>query len=253
MIRFFSQRAVTLKTITLKTAFMLVAATLILQSCAYNMADKGGATLTGGSNGLQAQGILMRNDKQIPAVVFLEPFTDERPAEEMKRDERAKKNPKNLNLDYFTYGERYAQFQNDFTNLTSDYLSRSFMFRGIGTGIKIGSPEFTMRGKVLHYYGYYEPATSAVGDVMLGGLGSALVNGTQEMPTGGLIEIEVEIVNNKTNTVAWKGTMRYEGPAKDTFVPSERNWAQYEYADSRLYQRAFNNFTEQLAKANLKP
>ncbi len=226
---------------------------VFLQSCAYNMGDKGGATLTGGSGGLQGQAILMRDEKQIPGMVFVEPFTDARPAEEMKREERAKKNPRNLNLDYFTYGERYAQFQSDLVSLTADYLQRSFLFRGTGTGIKIGTPEFTMRGKVLHYYGYYEPATSAVGDAMLGGLGSAIVNGTQETPSGGLIEIEVELFNNKTNTVAWKGTMRYEGPAKDTFVPSDRNWAHFEYADSRLYQRAFNNFTEQLAKANVKP
>lgn len=237
----------------LKTVLIIVAAAFFVQSCAYNMADRGGALLTGGSGGLQGQTIVMREGKQIPAMVFIDQFVDARPPEEMKRDERAKNNPKNLNLDYFTYGERYAQFQHDLVNLTADYLQRSFMFRGYMTGIKIGEPEFTMRGKVLHYYGYYEPALSAFGDAMLGGLGSAMVNGTQEMPTGGLIEIEVELVNNKTNTVVWKGTMRYEGPSKDTFVPSDRNWAQYEYADSRLYQRAFNNFTEQLAKANLKP
>jgi hypothetical protein len=226
---------------------------IFLQSCAYNMADKGGATLTGGSGGLQGQIITMYDNKQIPGMVFVEVFTDARPAEEMKRDVRAKNNPKNLNLDYFTYGERYAQFDVDLLSLTADYLGRSMIFRGIGTGIKIGNPEFTMRGKVLHYYGYYEPAVSDIGGAVLGDVGTAIINGTKEMPSGGLIEIAIEITNNKTNTVAWKGTMRYEGPSKDTFVPSDRSWAQFEYADSRLYQRAFNNLTEQLAKANLKP
>ena len=223
----------------------------IISSCAiYRMKDSGGSSisLAGDKPSIRTIKVL---SKQISYSLRLEEFTDERPPEEMKRTERAKTTPADK-LDFFSYGEQYTLFKEDLLSLTAQYFGFAGAFPAISSGmIKLPS-DLVMTGRVKHYYGYYENATSVVGDVLLGDLGRGIVGAAQPMPTGGVIEIDVELTSTKSGKVVYQDKIFAKAPAKDTFAPQDRNFAAYEYADSRIYQLAINDFLQRLSAANLK-
>jgi hypothetical protein len=228
----------------------LLLSVAMTSSCAvYRMGDTGGSSISLAGNQPSVRTIKVL-PKQLPYSLRIEEFTDERPPEEMKRSERAKSAAADK-LDFFSYGENYASFKEDLLNLTSEYFGFAGAFRSISSGMIVLPSDLVMKGRVKHYYGYYENATSLVGDVVLGDVGRGLVGAIKEMPTGGIIEIEVQLVSAKSGKTVYQDKIFAKAPAMDTFAPKDRNFAAYEYADSRIYQIAINDFLQRLASANL--
>lgn len=235
---------------TISALCVVILCVSMLQSCAiYRMKDSGGSSisLAGSNPSIRTIKVL---PKQIPFSLRLEEFTDERPPEEMKRSERAKTAPADK-LDFFSYGENYSLFKEDLLTLTSSYFSFAAAFPSISSGMIKFPTDLVMTGRVKHYYGYYENATSVVGDVLLGDVGRGIVGAAKEMPTGGVIEIEVQLTSTKSGKVVYQDKIFAKAPTKDTFAPENRNFAAYEYADSRIYQLAINDFLQRLSAANL--
>jgi hypothetical protein len=231
--------------------FMLVLfASTLLQSCAiYRMRDTGGSSvsLAGSSPSIRTIKVI---PKQLPYSLRLEEFTDERPPEEMKRSERAKTAPANT-LDFYSYGENYALFKDDLLTLTTEYFNFAGAFKIISSGMVKLPSDLVMTGRVKHYYGYYENATSFGTDLLVGDVGRGIIGAAKEMPTGGTIEIEIQLTSTKSGKVVYQDKIFAKAPAKDTFAPENRDFAAYEYADSRIYQLAINDFLQRLSSANL--
>jgi hypothetical protein len=226
------------------------AAAASLHSCAtYRMQDTGGGSisLAGDKPSVRTIKVLQ---KPLPYSLRIEEFTDERPPEEMKRSERAKKAAADK-LDFYSYGEQYAAFQQDLVDLTAKYFGSAVAFQSISSGMIALPSDLVLKGRVKNYYGYYENATSAIGDAFLGDIGRGIVGASKEMPTGGSINIEVQLVNPKTGNVVYEDVIRAEAPQKDTFAPRDRNFAAFEYADSRLYQIAVSDFLQRLSAASI--
>lgn len=230
------------------TVFLLGA---LLQSCAtYRMKDSGGSSvsLAGSNPTIRTIKVL---PKQIPYSLRIEEFTDERPPEEIKRSERAKTTPADK-LNYYSYGENYSLFKEDLLNLTTEYFNFAAAFSSISSGMIKLPTDLVMTGRVKHYYGYYENATTFGTDLLVGDVGRGIIGAAKEMPTGGVIEIEIQLTSTKSGKVVYQDKIFAQAPAKDTFAPQDRDFAAYEYADSRIYQLAINDFLQRLSAANLR-
>ena len=242
---------------TMKSYRLLYIATLLLftsilfQSCAiYRMKDTGGSSISLAGNQPSIRTIKVIQN-QIPYSLRLEEFTDERPPEEMKRSERAKTAAADK-LPFYSYGENYALFQQDLVELTTEYFNFAGAFKIISSGMVKIPTDLVMTGRVKHYYGYYENATTLGTDILVGDVGRGIIGAAKEMPTGGKIEIDIELTSTKSGKVVYKDKIFATAPAKDTFAANDRDFAAYEYADSRLYQLAINDFLQRLSSANLK-
>lgn len=231
-------------------AAVSVCACFLFTSCAtYRMKDSGGSSISLAGNQPSIRTIKVL-PKQLPYTLRIEEFSDERPPEEMKRSERAKTTAQDK-LGFFSYGENYALFKEDLLTLTTEYFNFAGAFRVISSGmIKLPS-DLVMTGKVKHYYGYYENATTFGTDLLVGDVGRGIIGAAKEMPTGGEIEIEIELTSTASGKVVYRDKIAAKAPPKDTFAASDRDFAAFEYADSRIYQLAVNDFLQRLSSASI--